>query len=60
MFGRKLTISYTAINKRSKPTKLIPKLILSGDWILNSGFKIGEKVSIEIQKNKLIITKNEE
>lgn len=34
-----------------------PKMTIAGDWIKDAGFDIGQELKIEVQKNKLIITK---
>jgi toxic protein SymE len=58
MFGRILTISYSAILYKKK-TKFTPKITLSGDWLKKAGFETGAKVKVEVLNNKLIITNNE-
>ncbi len=40
-----------------KKTTVTPKLTLSGVWLQNAGFEIGEKVTVAVKKNQLIITK---
>ena len=53
---RRLKISSIVIrSKWSKSHK--PKLTLQGDWMQAAGFAIGEKVSIIVSNNQLIITK---
>lgn len=55
---RSLTISSIFVKSRwSKSLK--PKLILSGDWMNEAGFTIGEKVTVQVMDNKLIITKDD-
>lgn len=51
---RKIKISYL-FNKSNKQT---PKIILSGEWLKNAGFEIGNSVKIEVKQNQIII-KNE-
>lgn len=55
--SRTLKISSQFVkNLWSKPT-IKPKLILSGKWMQEAGFEIGEEVKIEVSKNLLIIHK---
>lgn len=39
-----------------KPTHK-PKLTLSGDWMKKAGFEVGEKVTVSVSQNMLIITR---
>ncbi len=48
-----LKISYLFSNK-----KAVPKINISGQWLKNAGFEIGQSVKIEVVKNQIII-KNE-
>ena len=57
--SRKSTISAMAVRPRWKKSYIKPKLTISGNWMQQAGFKIGEKVKIEVFENKLIITKND-
>ena len=54
---RTLTISSNFIKNMWKKTTVTPKLTLSGVWLQNAGFEIGEKVTVAVKKNQLIITK---
>jgi toxic protein SymE len=56
---RKSTISALCVRPRWKKSYVKPKITISGNWLNNAGFGIGEKVKIEVFKNKLIITKND-
>ena len=47
-----LKISYLFSNK-----KAVPKINISGQWLKNAGFEIGENVKIEISQNQIIIKK---
>lgn len=47
---RELKVSYTWQNK-----KCIPSINLSGGWIRNLGFEIGDMVNVEMIENKLVI-----
>ena len=35
--------------------KQVPKINISGIWLKNAGFEIGQNVKIEISKNQIII-----
>lgn len=36
--------------------KQVPKINISGDWLKNAGFEIGENVKVEIRNKQLIIS----
>lgn len=55
---RTLTISSNFIKNVWKKPTITPKLTLSGVWLQKAGFEIGEKVTISVKKEQLIITKN--
>ncbi|WP_394368288.1 SymE family type I addiction module toxin [Chryseobacterium caseinilyticum] len=48
---KKLKICYLWQGK-----KQVPKLNISGEWLKNAGFEIGQNVQIEIKNNILIIS----
>jgi len=48
---RKLKIGYLFTNK-----KPVPKINISGKWVQEAGFQIGEDVKITVAKNQIIIT----
>jgi len=54
---RSLKISSAFVRAQFKKS-FKPKLILTGDWMKEAGFAIGEKVTVTIFENKLIITKD--
>jgi Toxin SymE, type I toxin-antitoxin system len=54
---RKLKISSHYKKTIFKKPILNPKLTISGNWLKNAGFEIGESVTITVNKNQLIITK---
>ncbi|ELY1992620.1 SymE family type I addiction module toxin [Flavobacterium psychrophilum] len=57
-FFKSRTIKISSILCKSIWKKsLKPKITLSGDWIKQAGFEIGEQIQIEVQNNKLILTK---
>lgn len=45
-----LKISYLFANK-----KAVPKIDLSGQWLKNAGFEIGQNVKIEVSENQILI-----
>ena len=45
-----LKISYLFANK-----KPVPKINLSGQWLKNAGFEIGQNVKIEVSENQILI-----
>lgn len=36
--------------------KKVPKINISGEWLKNAGFEIGENVKVEIRNKQLIIS----
>lgn len=55
---RSLKISSQFVkNLWSKPT-IKPKLTISGKWMQEAGFEIGQEVTISVSKNLLVITKS--
>lgn len=55
--SRNLKISSQFVKNLWKKPTIKPKLTLSGDWMQKAGFEIGEKVTVSVSKNILIITK---
>ena len=53
---RSLTISAVCVKRKWKRS-VKPKLTLSGDWMEKAGFGVGEKVTISVSDNKMIISK---
>lgn len=54
MQQRKLTV-YAGSNKNA----YIPQIILQGNWLEDLGYHIGDKIMVDCQPDKLIITKRE-
>lgn len=52
---RVLRVSYTH-TKKQNPT---PFLRLAGYWLNDAGFKVGDKVTVIVENNKLTIRKKE-
>lgn len=56
MITKNLKISYSASKTRiEKRNKLNPKITLTGDWLKNAGFEIGNNIQVTIKNNQLII-----
>ena len=49
MKNRKLKVYYNTKNK--------PQIILQGGWLEKAGYQIGDRVEVNIIKNKIIIKK---
>ncbi|MDR6844521.1 SymE family type I addiction module toxin [Flavobacterium granuli] len=54
---RKLTVSSRFVRALFKKSTHKPKLTISGDWMQKAGFEIGEKVTVSVSQNLLIIQK---
>ncbi|MEE8059453.1 MAG: SymE family type I addiction module toxin, partial [Pseudomonadales bacterium] len=64
-YTRQLTILETICNPTSRlrgagisyvPVHLEPCAILRGKWLKDAGFSIGQKITIQVSGNELIIT----
>ena len=53
------TITVSSIFRKRKWMKpsIKPKVIISGSWLEDAGFNIGDKINIQIINNQLIISK---
>ncbi|AEI50254.1 SymE family type I addiction module toxin [Runella slithyformis] len=45
----------TRSNWQQRNTKFFPSINLSGDWLQDAGFNIGQAVAVEISQGQLII-----
>jgi hypothetical protein len=36
-----------------KPTRIIPKILLCGNWLEKAGFKTGQRIKVTCSKNNL-------
>ena len=36
-----------------------PEIKLRGDWLGKAGFKVGDKIKVEVEENKLIIVRQD-
>lgn len=52
--SRVFTISAIYVKAQFKRS-FKPKITISGDWLKEAGFNIGEKIEVQIFENKLII-----
>lgn len=58
MFGnRKLKITSQYVRSLYNMPIFKPKITISGNWLKEAGFEIGQNVSISVNKNELIIKK---
>lgn len=55
MEKRKLTVCYGAGNYRKCP----PQILLKGKWLEETGFSVGDKITVKCQMGQLIIAKDE-
>ena len=53
---RRLTIQSDTRYGMSYLFKEVPRLRLTGLWLVEAGFKPGQKVTVEIEPNKLTLT----
>lgn len=42
------------------PPSIVPSLFMSGKWLLNAGFEVGDMAVITAKKNYLLIRKHKE
>lgn len=56
---RQLTISSIFRKRKWMKNTNSPKLTISGKWLENAGFAIGDKIKIEVKENQLVILKQE-
>lgn len=54
---RKLTVSSIYCKTIFKKPIVKPKITISGDWVEKAGFEIGDKITISVSNNLLIIQK---
>lgn len=54
---RKLKISSQFVKNLWKKHTIKPKLTISGKWMQEAGFEVGQEVNISVSQNLLIITK---
>jgi len=55
--ARKLTVSSSYRKRIWQKPIFSPKITISGKWLNELGFQIGDKINIETINNQLIITK---
>ena len=54
---RQLKISQLFAKRKWAKHSISPKITLSGKWLEEAGFKIGEPVTVKVLDNQLIISK---
>ncbi len=55
MEERRLTVYYG----RGEYKKVPPQILLQGRWLEWAGFNAGDKITVECQQGRLVITKDE-
>lgn len=45
---------YSVFNR--KPTRIVPKIMLCGNWLEKAGFKTGKRIKVTCSNKQLIIT----
>ncbi len=55
MEERKLTV----YNRRGVFKESPPQILLQGKWLEQAGFNAGDKITVDCQKGRLVITKDE-
>ncbi len=55
MEERKLTV----YNGRGAFKEAPPQILLQGKWLERAGFNAGDKITVDCQKGRLVITKDE-
>lgn len=55
MEERRLTVYYG----RGEYKKASPQILLQGRWLERAGFNAGDKITVECQQGRLVITKDE-
>lgn len=63
MQDRRLTLTRALRDRRSqdcyvRPTE-VPLLRVQGHWLEQAGFKVGDRVRVEVQPGRLIVTPEE-
>ncbi|MDE7017802.1 MAG: type I toxin-antitoxin system SymE family toxin [Lachnospiraceae bacterium] len=50
---RKLTV----YGKMSKSDKTVPQIRFEGEWLKTLGFGVGDKIRLDCEENRIVITK---
>lgn len=53
---RHLTVNYI-YQERTYEYKQVPSISLAGIWVQNAGFKIGDKVMVDVEENRIVISR---
>jgi toxic protein SymE len=57
---RRLKVYHKFFSRAYYKFKLFPEIRLSGKWLEETGFKMGQVVIVRHEKNKIVITLEEE
>lgn len=61
--NRKLTVSYTTQHSplynsyypSEHAPKSVPKVVMSGAWLREAGFDIGDKVQVKVEEGRIVL-----
>ncbi|SKD09425.1 Toxin SymE, type I toxin-antitoxin system [Chitinophaga ginsengisegetis] len=56
---RRLTVSSIYQPRTCIEDKNVPMINLIGLWVENAGFKIGDKIAVDVEQNRLLINRIE-
>lgn len=56
---RRLTVSSIYQPRTSIEDKNVPMINLIGLWVENAGFKIGDKVTVDVEPNRILVNRIE-
>lgn len=56
--SRQTTLSYRHYISPKRHSRVVPQISLSGLWLKEAGFQIGDTMTIKIKKGCLVIRKN--
>lgn len=53
---RHLTVNYI-YQERTYDSKLVSRISLAGAWLENAGFTVGDKVAVQVDNDRIVISK---
>ena len=53
---RHLTVNYV-YQERTYDSKLVSRISLAGVWLENAGFTVGDKVTVQVENDRIVISK---
>lgn len=56
---RRLTVNSIYQPRLDIADRIVPSINLIGLWVENAGFKIGDKVSVDVEENRILINRIE-